>query len=115
MENIIISIFGVILLFVIAIFATNWKEKKEDQKIDTSIRTKKTSSNVNSSGATSGSGGKGYIGTIDKNSEKVKPKKKTPKAKASKPEFPITDNKPKPGAKRGRKPKKDKGNDLLLS
>lgn len=115
MENIIISIFGVILLFAIAIFATNWKEKKEKEFIDTFARTKKSEVKENTSGSTSGSGGKGYIGTIDKNSEKVKPKKKTPKAKTPKSEFPITENKPKSGAKRGRKPKKDKGNDLLLS
>ena len=119
MENIIISIFGVILLFIIAIFATNWKEKKEDQKIDTFIRTKKTLPNVNSSGATSGSGGKGYIGTTDKNAGKTKPKAKA-KTKAKKPEFPIEGGdkkpaKPKSGAKRGRKPNKDKGNNLLLS
>lgn len=117
METIIISIAGVILLFIVAIFATNWKEKKDDQSIDTFIRTKKTLPNIDSSGSTSGSGGNGYIGTTDKNTGKTKAKAKT---KAKKPEFPIEGGdkkpaKPKSGAKRGRKPNKDKGNNLLLS
>ena len=117
MENIIISVIGVGVLFALAIITARWNEKKEKKALNTYSH--KFTSTINSDRpfvlsetVTSGSTTAGPLGTTGKKPAAKKVAKK-------KSEFPITDNKksdkPKAGAKRGRKPKKDKGNDLLLS
>jgi hypothetical protein len=117
MENIILSVVGVVVLFALAIITSKWNDKREKKIINTfshkfTSPVKSDSPVVLSETVTSGSTKAGPLGTTGK---KPAVKKVTKK----KSEFPITDNKksekPKPGAKRGRKPKKDKGNDLLLS
>ena len=117
MENIIISVIGVGVLFALAIITARWNEKKEKKAINTfshkfTSPVKSDSPVVLSETVTSGSTKAGPLGTTGKKPAAKKVSKK-------KSEFPITDNKksdkPKAGAKRGRKPKKDKGNDLLLS
>jgi hypothetical protein len=120
MENIILSVVGVVVLFTLAIITAKWNDKKEREAINTfshkfTSPVKSDSPVILSETVTSGSGSSksGPLGTLGK-----KPAVK--KASKKKSEFPITDDnkksdKSKPGAKRGRKPKKDKGNDLLLS
>lgn len=113
MENIILSLVGVVVLFTLAIIAAKMDDKKSGKVADTSSHNPNPPV-VLSGSVTSGSGSSksGPLGTLGKKSASKKASKK-------KPEFPITDNKKsektKSGAKRGRKPKKDKGNDLLLS
>lgn len=104
MENIIISIIGIAILVSVALFLS--RKKTEKTAVKSPIKNNIAEYPVFTSG--SGSLKSAPLGTTGK------------KKSSKKSEFPIDKvNKKsettKPGAKRGKKPKKDKGNDLLLS